>query len=227
MDAIGSSLSPVYKITYANGIVFYWTIWNENYRVPLIKYGNVFVPVNEHHTRVLLAAKVVSIAELRIAGDHRNANEVHHSTLGMIMGQEFSCKNELAWSVIVFGDPELNFAYYRDMARQELTTLLSEHLAETVWRTSHVARRLFYYRQEVDMKWYDRDMSSAHTWELLIAAFASFMIFQIVKELQSGVIVLKWSVLRKEEHPLRFRIFVTLQTLIVIFCFGLVGWMAG
>lgn len=127
MDTPQSALFPVYIVRYSNGIVFYWTVWNHHHRVPLIKYGDIFVPVNEHHTCILLATKIIAIAELRMNGEHPKAREKTESVEGMVMGLHFSCQNELDWAGIVFSDNDVNFEYYRNKAKKELTKILSAH----------------------------------------------------------------------------------------------------
>lgn len=127
MDSSQGSIIPVYKIQYSNDVVFYWTIWNHYHRVPLIKCGDVFVPVNEHHTRILLAAQIIAIAELRMNGEHPNARSTENGVQGMVFGFEFSCQNELAWGAIVFGDNDNDFEHHRNVAKKELTKLLISH----------------------------------------------------------------------------------------------------
>ena len=127
MDAPQSSIFPIHKVPYSNGIMFYWTIWNSWHRVPLIKYGDIFVPVNEHHTLIVLATKIIAIANLRVDGEHPNSRDTTQSFQGMVMGLNFSCQNELNWGAIVFGDNDINFKYYRDMATKELAKIIGEH----------------------------------------------------------------------------------------------------
>lgn len=97
MDKGGCSLFTVYSIKYSNGVVFYWTVWNGHHRVPLIKYGDMFVPVKEHHTKILLAEKVVAISELRMKGEHPKNRENEEGVQAMVFGTEFSCQSEIEW----------------------------------------------------------------------------------------------------------------------------------
>lgn len=124
-----NSIQTVYEKKYGDNVVFYWTVWGHT-RVPLIKYGDIFVPVQEHHTQILLAVKIIAAAKLCIQGE--STGKVHEDSAvsrpGMIVGEESSHDPGLDWTCVVFaGNVPLDFEHYRNHAERVLYRLVSNH----------------------------------------------------------------------------------------------------
>ena len=128
-----NSLVTIYMVRYSENLVFYWTVGQMSRRMPVIKYGDIFVPVKEHHTLIILAAKIVEIAELRMDGKYVDPNEYRQSIFqGMLFGNESSWPTGLDWPEVIFSNPKdgfipADFKHYRDRTKAELVRLLSQH----------------------------------------------------------------------------------------------------
>lgn len=127
-------LVTVYQVQYSEDLVVYWCVSNMFNRIPLIKHGEMFVPVKEHHTLMIFAAKIAEIAEMRMNGKYVEARDSseQYGFQGMLFGNESQLPSEIDWTYVIFSPPKDgyipgNFKIPRDRAKKELMRLLSYH----------------------------------------------------------------------------------------------------
>lgn len=120
-------LRTVNHIRFSPDISFYSTIVNGRY-VPLIKDGEVFFPVDEHHLRVLFVVKLIAIAELRLLNKNLNEGLCPVNIQGFVVGDTLSPPDGISWwATIAFDHDETIAAPCLQKGKEELQKLMSKH----------------------------------------------------------------------------------------------------
>lgn len=114
-------------IRYSDDISFYSMIVNGRY-VPLIKYGEVFFPVHEHHLRILFVIKLIAIAELRLRNQNLNEGLSPADIQGLVVGENHTPPNGINWwATIAFDNDETVVLPCLKKCKEELQKLMSGH----------------------------------------------------------------------------------------------------
>jgi len=100
---------------------------NDRY-VPLIKYGEIFFPVHEHHLRIIFLIKLIAIGELRLQNKMLNEGLHPKNDRGLVVGNDLTPPPGLNWwATLAFDNDETIVLPCLKKARDELKKLMSEH----------------------------------------------------------------------------------------------------
>lgn len=117
----------VNHIRFSDDISFYSMVVNGRY-VPLIKYGDVFFPVHEHHLRILFVIKLIAIAELRLKNHNLNEGLRPQDIQGLVVGDDHTPPNGISWwATIAFDNDETIVQPCLKKGKDELQKLMSVH----------------------------------------------------------------------------------------------------
>lgn len=114
-------------IRFSDGTSFYSMRAHDRY-VPLVRYGEAFFPVNEHHLRIIFVLKLIAIAELRTEKKQLNYSLSSANIRGLVAGDHLASPSGLGWwPSLVFEDNEEATTCGLKHGREELKRLMSEH----------------------------------------------------------------------------------------------------
>lgn len=114
-------------IRFSGDVSFYSMIVNGRY-VPLIKYGEVFFPVHEHHLRILFIIKLIAIAELRLKNPNLNEGLLPVDIQGLVAGDHHTPPEGINWwATIAFDNDETIVLPCLQKGKEELNKLMCDH----------------------------------------------------------------------------------------------------